>query len=168
MPLIVALLFLPFAIGIWILRYFFRERSAAERARVEERRLEVERLMARPLQEYVRSREPVQRERIKLVPASTPPTLGNIGRFAALSLKSHAREYYVKAADEQVYGPATEETILEWILEGRLQADALTSISEQGPWIPAKDVRSLKPAFKESHALAGSRQRFNNLKIDSR
>jgi len=152
MPVFLIILILPFLIIGWLFRFLFYLQSRKTEARMLEAIAKAKRdaLNARPLKDYVAGLEPRKVQKISLGahPVSpSAPTLGNIGRFAALSIRSHADEYFVRDEEGTVYGPADEATVLQWIQEGRITVETPMSSHAEGPWLPARKIRALQPAF---------------------
>ena len=169
MPAILVILAMPVFILVWIVRYVthVRARQREQQLWAEIRQIGREARIARPLKEYVEQKS--LREQLKIplriqTASQSAPTLGNIGRFAALSIRDRVEEYYVRDEQGQVYGPADEGTIHQWIREERIFAATLLSNAEEGPWMPAKKIRALRDIFG-TRIEEGGNNRFDNLKI---
>ncbi len=168
MPAILVILAMPVFIIVWIMRYVTQIRARQREAQLWDdiRKIRRDQQVARPLREYVEQRS--LREQLKIplrlqTASKSPPTLGNIGRFAALSIREHVEEYYVRDDQGQIYGPADEEIIHQWIREERIFAATLLSSNAQGPWMPAKKIRALQDVFETR--IQNGANRFDNLKI---
>ena len=170
MPVLLLIFILPFLILSWMVRYLIhlRARETEEQMRMEIAKAERDARIARPLRDYVAGLKPQQASRIPFRTAflgNSPPTLENIGRFAALSIRGHTEEYFVRDDQDAVYGPADETTILQWIRERRITADTLTSSHAEGPWLPARKIRALEAAFENVVQSSVSAGRFDNIQI---
>lgn len=51
--------------------------------------------------------------------------------------------YQIKAADGQIFGPASAEDVKLWIAEGRVDGDTQMCRSDQQLWVPAKELAEL-------------------------
>jgi hypothetical protein len=126
---------------------------------------ELEALIARPLKDYVAQLKPTPPRKVHLRPPPlNPPTFGNIGRFAAMKVRSHVDEYFLRGHDGIVYGPATETIIEEWIQKGHITKETHMSSKQEGPWLPASQIRALKDFFRQPSSPVAP-GRFNNIQI---
>ena len=173
MPVILVIILFPLIILAWVARFVMyramRDTTSQNELRMWEAiaKHQREARMARPLKDYVASLkpEPVKKIALRLPPPlPVAPTLGNIGRFAALSINSHSEQYYVRDEQGEVYGPADETAIRDWIREQRIGPDTPVSNSAQGPWLPASQIRALRDSFKDTVRTSAA-NRFDNLKL---
>lgn len=51
--------------------------------------------------------------------------------------------YQIKAADGQIFGPASAEDVKQWIGEGRVDGDSQMCRSDQQLWLPARELPEL-------------------------
>ena len=152
MPVFLIILLFPFLILVWMGRYLMNLRARQTEQRMREAIAKVERdaLIARPLRDYVANLKPQKAAKVSLRVSflgQSAPTFDNIGRFAALSIRSHSEEYFIQDGNGVVYGPADENAIQQWVCENRITADTLTSNHPEGPWLPARKIRALQKAF---------------------
>lgn len=167
MPLII-ILAMPFILMVWTVRYFlsWNARQTEERLRHEVARAELDRRIARPFKEYVGQLQPRPARKISFrVFAGSPPTISNIRRFAALNIRASGGQFFVQNADGEIFGPADEATMRQWIHEGRIDASTLTSNDEHGPWLTAIHVRALRESFAGSDSGSNTRRRFDNIRL---
>jgi hypothetical protein len=170
MPVFLVILALPFMVFVWIVRYIMaaNARRTAEEMQAAIERAQFEARCARPFRDYVASLKPKENAPVPLrttTVASSPPTLGNIGRFAALTVCGSRDEYFVRDEAGDVFGPADEATMHQWIHEGRISGETFISSHHDGPWLPAGRIRALQSAFHEAEPSSISSSRFDHLKI---
>lgn len=170
MPVFLVILAMPFMILLWIVRYFLRYRAqqTEEAMRAAMAKAEFEARCARPLRDYVASLKPGEAKRIPVRPvsvASSPPTLGNIGRFTALTVSSGGHQYFVRDVEGTVYGPAEEPAMQQWVREGRIGTETTVSNHPEGPWLPAGQVRALRQIFQKAVQSAVVSNRFDHIQI---
>jgi hypothetical protein len=171
MPVFLVILAMPFMVVVWIARYWihYRARQTEEAMKAAMEKAELEARCARPLRDYVVSLKPGQEmQRIPLHPIGmsvSPPTLGNIGRFTALTVCRSGEQYFVRDEGGAVYGPADETTMGQWIGEGRIGAATAVSSHHDGPWLSAGHVRALQMAFQQAVRDAVSSNRFDHINI---
>lgn len=169
MPVFLVILAMPVFIIVWAVRYITQVRTRQREARLwdEIRQMKRDERIARPLKEYVEQKSLRDQLKVPLrvqTASKSAPTLDNIGRFAALSIREHVEVYYVRDEQGQVYGPAGEEVIQQWIREERISASTLLSSHTEGPWMSAKKIRALQDVF-DTKIQTGENNRFDNLKI---
>src|SRR5512140_2742662 len=63
------------------------------------------------------------------------------------TLAQHQELYRVWACDNQVYGPVTKETLLEWIEDGRVFRDSWVYLDHAHQWQIAGKIAALQPHF---------------------
>ena len=171
MSALIFLMFLavPFIIFSWILRHFLQsyQKQTEEQMKQELAKTQLEARMARPLKDYVANLKPKKIPKIpfhtstsenssptpnKMRPLATFSTIGD-SREVPLPRPQPPREeeeYFIRDDQGNVYGPADESTLYQWIGEGRIAVDTSLGIDSKGPWLPAGQIRALANAFEES------------------
>lgn len=170
MPVILVILAMPVFIIVWIARYLSNVQRQRREAQLwaEIRRIRRDEKIARPLKEFVEQKPLREQMKVPLrvqTASQSPPTLGNIGRFAALSIRGHLEEFFVRDDEGQVYGPADTGTIHTWIRERRITAATLLSNNTDGPWMAAQKIRALQEIFATTTSTPPN-NRFDNLRIE--
>jgi len=173
MPVLLVILFMPLIVILWTLRYLihYHDRKTEERLRAAIEKAAWDAQVARPLKDYVAGLRPQPVKKSALcyhIPGQSPPTLGNIGRFAALSIRSRGDLYFVRGQDGTVYGPADEATLRQWILEERIAPDTPASNHKDGPWLPAHQVHALQDVFYSVFRRAELSDRFEKIQISGK
>ncbi|MDD2710379.1 MAG: DUF4339 domain-containing protein [Verrucomicrobiae bacterium] len=167
MPVILVILVLPFMIILWMIRYVIRlrDREMEEQLRMRALQREMDARAARPFRDYVAGLKTGRGHPGQAQLHNSPPTLGNISRFAVISVRGGADEYYARSEEGEVFGPADEAAMKQWIREERIQADTPVSSHPDGPWMRAGDIRALKECFLEAGRSSHAADRFGSLKI---